>query len=83
MSRTKFEDDCKGCRPAVLDMKTGQRLPDDHELMKAIDVVWAKTTREERKAFHSVCCLNSRDARDMKLCTGIIDRIGAMSGEKS
>ena len=66
MSRQKFDDQCSGCRPAVVDAKTGKVLPDDSPQMRCVLSVWAGTTREEREAFHRFTCLNSRTKSDIQ-----------------
>lgn len=71
MSRAHFEDDCEGCRPAVLDLQTKKPLPADHPVMKALAMVWDGTTRDERAAFHRFTCLNSREPTDLVLVHGI------------
>jgi hypothetical protein len=73
MSLEKHEDDCPGCKPALLDIKTGQRLPNDDPRMIVINKVWAGTTRAEREAFHRVTCLNSRAIPDLR----VMERIAA------
>lgn len=82
MSREKYEDDCPGCRPAILEVGTGKRLPETHPHMQAALRVWAETTFAEREAYHRFCCLNSRDPQVLKLASGVMERIGAaMRGE--
>jgi hypothetical protein len=77
MSIAQFNDDCPGCRPAVLDPTTGHVLPPEHPVMVTVNSVWATTTLEERRAFHNVCCLNSRTPEDLKLVAGLNGRIQA------
>lgn len=60
MSRIMFDDNCPGCRPAMLNPQTGEILKPDSPEMQVINDVWAHTTFRERLAFHRVCCLNSR-----------------------
>jgi len=67
MSYAKFEDDCPNCRPALIDVKTGKILPDDSAEMKAINSIWAATTKEQREAFHRATCLNSKEDRDLNV----------------
>lgn len=81
MSWAHFEDDCPGCRPAMIDIKTGKRLPEDSPEMQAVMGVWAKTTIEERRAFHRFTCQNSRAPEDMAVISEFSQRINeAMSG---
>jgi hypothetical protein len=76
MSWEKFEDDCDGCRPAILDMTTKQPLPPHSPEMQAINKVWDNdTTPEQRQAYHQVCCLNSREPEDLKLSQEIVVKI--------
>ena len=77
MSLAQFNDDCPGCRPAVLDPTTGSVLTPEHPVMVTINQVWATTTLEERRAFHNVCCLNSRAPDDLKLMAGLTERVQA------
>lgn len=74
MSWTKFDDECEGCRPAIIDGFTGKPMPMDSAPMVAINVVWSETTIEERQAFHRVCCLNSRDPDDLAVIGRLQER---------
>lgn len=75
MSIHKHDDDCPGCRPAVLDVATGKPLPDDSEIMVVVNQVWAETTFEERQSFHRVTCQNSRDPQDVATIQRITQQI--------
>jgi hypothetical protein len=75
MSREVFDDNCPGCRPAILDIQTGKVLPNDDPLMVKMLGVWAETTFSERQAYHRVMCLNSRDPLDLFLVRGIVERL--------
>lgn len=77
MSIHKHEDDCPGCRPAVLDVKTGKPLPDDSEIMVVVNQVWETTTLEERQSFHRVTCQNCRDPKDVAVIQRITEQIQA------
>src|SRR5262249_40676022 len=70
-----YSDDCADCRPAVRNMTTGEVLPDDHPLMQRILAAWAKTTPEQRRAWHAVTCLNSRKLEDMELAQSFVKAI--------
>lgn len=74
MSIEKFDDNCPGCRPAFLDLKTGEVLPESHPVMQRILAIWAQSSYEEREAFHHVMCLNSRDPRDLQLVKQLTDQ---------
>jgi hypothetical protein len=74
MSHEKFDDNCPGCKPAFLDLKTGQVLPDDHPVMQKVHAVWRTTTFQQREAFHDVMCLNSRDPLKLFLVKQITDQ---------
>jgi hypothetical protein len=75
MSRHQFSDDCPGCRPALIDFKTGQVIPEDDPVMQSVLAIWAKTTRKEREVFHCVTCLNSRVPSDLRIFKTVTDRI--------
>lgn len=75
MSQDTYEDQCAMCRPILINPKTGKVMAQDSLEMAAINKVWEATTREERQAFHNVCCNNSRSDTDMILCNGLIDKI--------
>jgi hypothetical protein len=81
MSLAKFDDECPGCRPAILDVKTGKVLPDEDPLMQKMLGIWQKTTLGEREAYHRVMCLNSRNRTDLFIVNGIIDRLQAENGD--
>ena len=67
MSKEVFDDNCPGCKPALIDVQSGKVLANDSHVMILVNKVWAGTTREQREAFHNVCCNNSRDPKDLKL----------------
>lgn len=72
----EFCDHCPGCRPAIIDMKTGKPLPPDSPLMVAVDRMWnTETTYAERKAFIEVTLHNSRKPEDIELARKIMARI--------
>ncbi len=71
------DDDCPGCRPAMMDLKTGKVLPPDHPMMKIANAVWAQTTLAERQAFHRATCNNSEAVEDVRALTDIGQRIEA------
>lgn len=74
MSREQFQEDCAACRPVLVDLETGKPLADDHPAQQTIIAAWAKTTREEREAFHNVTCLNSRDSKALDLVQRFLSR---------
>ena len=75
MTIDKFSDDCPGCRPAVLNEKTGQHVADDHPVMQAVLKMWGETTFDERKAYHAVICQNSNDPEHLKIVYRLIDQV--------
>lgn len=78
MSLETFDDDCPGCMPALIDMRTGQPLPADSPEMMSVHAMWrALTTFEERRAFHQVSCQNSREPEDMALMRTLLPKIKA------
>jgi hypothetical protein len=65
MSLDKFDDHCPSCRPLMLDMQTGQPLPDGHPLLAIVDEVWKEMSISERAAFHRFTCLNKRTPEEI------------------
>jgi hypothetical protein len=74
MSRARFDNECEGCRPALIDEATRMVFPDDSPPMRAIMRVWERTTVQEREAFHRFTCLNSRDPADLEVMRSITER---------
>ena len=75
MSIERFDEVCRGCSPALLDIKTGRPYPDASPEMQLIDRLWGETTLEERRAWHRVTCQNSRALGDLSLAKGFADRV--------
>ncbi len=74
--RDRFDDECPGCRPAMVDVKTGLPLADDSIEMTTVNRLWRETTLEERRAWHRFTCQNSRSPADMKFAVTFADRVG-------
>jgi len=63
---------CPGCRPVVFDPVSG--LP--HAKLTAIgEKVFDAATPDQRKAWHRVTCLDSRDPIDITLAHKIVEGI--------
>jgi hypothetical protein len=75
MSLSEFDDNCPGCRPAIIDVKTKKILPDDDPVMVAMMKIWGETSIYERRAYHRVMCLNSRDAIDLFIVNGVVSKL--------
>ena len=75
MSFQEYDDSCPGCRPAILDVKTGRVLPDDDPMMAKMLAIWANTSIGGRRAYHRVMCLNSRDPIDLFLVHKVIEKL--------
>jgi hypothetical protein len=73
VSLEKFDPNCKGCRPAMVDAKTMQRMPEDSKEMRAILLLWEHQSIETKQAWHDFTCLNSRDYRVMVLVNRFAD----------
>ncbi len=74
MTCEKFDPNCEGCRPAILDATTQQVLPKEHPVMVLMNEVWDSATHEEQEAYWKVTVKNSRDSKDLVLASNIIDR---------
>jgi hypothetical protein len=77
MSRARFDDECDGCRPAMVNVKTKRPYADDSFEMRIVNRLWSETTRVEREAWHRVTCQNSRAISDVALAKGFADRVEA------
>ena len=77
MSRVLFDDECPGCRPAMMDVKIRRLFADDSVEMTIVNRLWSETTIEERRAWHRVTCQNSRSLVDMQFTNAFADRLEA------
>lgn len=77
MSREHFDSECPGCRPAMMDVKTGRQFADDSPEMTIVNRLWGETTAEERRAWHRFTCQNSRALGDVLLAKTFSDRVQA------
>ena len=76
MSLDKFDNSCRGCRPALLDVHTGKTIPDDHPTMVTIIKIWdEQISQETKRAWHSVTCQNSQDPTDLAKAREFVDLI--------
>lgn len=75
MSKEKFDLNCPGCRPAIVDIQTGQVLPADHPAMMKANKVFNEASILEKQAWHAVTCLNSRSPLDLALCRQMTSRL--------
>jgi hypothetical protein len=82
MSRERFDDECSGCRPAMVNMETGKLFPDDSVEMTTINRLWGETTLQERQAWHRVTCQNSRALVDVQTAKAFADRVEAAFAAK-
>ena len=77
MSKEQYSDHCEGCRPAIMDIDTHERLPDDSPTMLRVFKVWdTETTYEQRVVWHRVMCLNSRTTHDLRIAKQLADALG-------
>lgn len=75
MSKEKFNPHCEGCKPVVIDMATGQPLPDDGPVMQLVMGVYNSFTYAEKESFHAVMVLNSRKPEDLTVCEKINEAV--------
>lgn len=75
MSWKAYEANCPGCRPCVIDVKTGKPFPQDSEVMRAVNKVFDSASLKEKQAFHNTTCNNSRDEMDLALMSGLLSKI--------
>jgi hypothetical protein len=76
MEDHEFCDSCDGCRPAILNIKTGKPLSREDPVMVAVDKMWdEETTFAQRRAYIEVTLKNSRQPRDMELAMEVFGMI--------
>lgn len=75
MSQTKYQADCPGCQPVLLDQKTGQLFADESTQMQKVRQIFSTLTQQDLDAYHRVCCRNSREAEDMRRTLAIAERV--------
>lgn len=69
----EYDDNCEGCQPALMDMKTGKAMAKDHPVMIAVRKAWMeKTTLAERRATSKVWMGQSTNPKDIE----IMERVG-------
>lgn len=74
-----FCDHCEGCRPAIIDVKTGAVLADSSKEMQAILRMWrTDTTYAQRKAFIDVTVHNSRVGETLRLAQEVVAKIATI-----
>jgi hypothetical protein len=67
VSLAAHDDECPGCRPAILNVETRTLLPDDSPMMQIVLRVWRALSLHEKQAWHRFTCQNSRTPFDMQL----------------
>jgi hypothetical protein len=65
MSTKEFDDECSGCRPAMMDVKTKTMMPDDSPTMRTVLRIWNRLTLADKRAWHRFTCLQSRAIGDL------------------
>lgn len=76
MEDHEFCDSCPGCRPALMNPKTGQVLQNDDPLMIKVNDIWDnQTTYAQRRAFIEVTLHNSRNPQDVKRAQEVVQMI--------
>lgn len=81
MSRETFTEDCSGCRPALIDPKTGRRVPDDDPSVVIVNRVFDGLSRADKVAWHRFTCLNARDLAAISAVKRFSDQVEAAGKE--
>lgn len=77
MSLDRFDDECSGCRPQMVDTRTVRPFADDSAEMVIVNRLWSETTADERRAWHRFTCQNSRSLVDVQIVKTFADRLEA------
>ncbi len=72
----EYDDNCEGCQPAIMDPRTGRRLPSDSPEMIMVRAFWKNVPLVQKQACHRVWCFNSRDPRDLAVMSEVAEGIG-------
>jgi len=75
MAVKRFDDECPGCRPAMINGHTKQPYPDASAEITIVNRLWAETMSAEREVWHRVTCQNSRSIVDVQLAQRFADRV--------
>ena len=81
-AHAEFDPDCEDCRPAMLDVETGLKLPKDHPTMVLVNAAWDASPLEEKQACFRIWVHSSRDKRDAQLAQRFFDRVQALITQK-
>jgi hypothetical protein len=81
VSEKAFVDDCPGCRPALLDPKTGTLLPQDDPFVVLVNKIYDELSRADKVAWHRFTCLNARDLVTVSAVKRFSDQIEAAGKE--
>jgi hypothetical protein len=82
MSKEEFDENCEGCRPAIIDLTTRTVQPQDSPMMKIANACFDRLTRDEKAAWHRVTCKNSRDPADLAVAMKYSQMLNAALSEK-
>lgn len=64
VSWTEYQEECIGCQPVLVNVKTHQPYPTESPEMQAVLTVFNAASREEKVAFHNVTCNSSTSPGD-------------------
>lgn len=70
-----YDEKCPDCRPAMIDQNTGERIPNDHPMMKAVLSVYDVASLEERRALHKLWVDSDMSEENMAVAGPVITRI--------
>lgn len=73
----QFSDECPGCRPMMVDAKTGSPYANDSVEMVIVNRLWSETTLDERRAWHRFTCQKSCSLVDVQIAKTFADRLEA------
>ena len=69
----EYDDDCEGCQPSLMDIRTNQPMDENNPIMVAVLKAWKeKTTLAERRATSRVWMGQSTNSKDIE----IMERVG-------
>jgi len=67
----EYDENCEGCQPAMMDIKTGEVLPNDHPSMVIVLAHFKTLSLADRRAWHRVCVQSSQNEKDLDIARKI------------
>lgn len=81
MTKEFFDENCKGCQPILINVRTGLPYHQRSPVGRAVLHTWQKFSHDEKLTFHRVTCLGSTSPADIEIMADLSYRIGRAARE--